>query len=160
MRYFTEKDIDKQRRAFYNFFKDNESGGIQVFNGLHEELTLEEVQELIDGLTIAYKKISEEEYKERTLDQVIYDVNHDFEIFEEGPHINRPFRKDLKRNYTIKCANCLSEISTKEHEGYWVAQNHHVKIHGEKFCSEWCVNKFIDEQKQIAIKKKRTRYCV
>lgn len=112
------------------------------------------------GLQLPTKRSVKRNTKNETLDQIIYDVNHDFEIFEEGPHNKRPFRKDLIRHYTIKCANCLSEISTKEHEGYWAAQNHHVKIHGEKFCSEWCVNKFIDEQKQIAIKKKRTRYCV
>jgi hypothetical protein len=160
MRYFTDKSKEKQRKSFYNFIKDEESGGVQVFDGLHEELTIEEVQHLIEGLTIAYKKISTEKYKERTLNQIIYDVNHDFEIFEEGPHIKRLFRQDLKRDYTIRCANCLSEISTKEHKGYWLAQNHHVKIHGEKFCSEWCVNKYIDEHKQITIKKRRTRYGV
>ena len=70
----------------------------------------------------------------------------------------KSFRKDLKRHYSIKCVNCLRKISTKTNEGYWIAQSYYNQIHGEKFCSEWCVNKYIDEIKQNTIKETKIRY--
>lgn len=70
------------------------------------------------------------------------------------------FRKNLKRHYSIDYVNCLSKISTKTDEGYWIAESYHKQFHGEKFCSEWCVNKYIDEIKQNAIKKKMIHYGI
>lgn len=158
IRYFTENDVPKMRRSFFNFYKDEVTGGLRGFNGLHEELTIKEVQEIIEGLTTSYLNISEKEYIDRTFNQIKYDVESDFEQFSEGPPKRKLFRKDLKRHYSIKCVNCLKKISTKTHEGYWLAQNWHNQIHGEKFCSEWCVNKFINEIKQNTIKEKKSQY--
>jgi hypothetical protein len=157
-KYFTDKDWDKVRRSYYRFYKDEESGGLRGFNGLDEELTLSEVQEIIEGLTATYLNVDKNEYAIRTLDQINYDVNSDFEQFNDGAPQKKLFRKDLKRHYSFKCANCLEKISTKTHEGYWLAQNWHNQIHGEKFCSEWCVNKFIDEIKQSTIKERKLCY--
>ncbi|MFJ5762734.1 hypothetical protein ACIQAA_27120 [Neobacillus sp. NPDC093182] len=157
-RFFTDKDFSNIRRTFYNFYKDEVTGGLRGFNGLNEELTLKEVQEIIGGLTTTYLNISEKEYEERTFAQIKYDVEDSFKQFIEGPLIKKLFRKDLKRHYTIKCVNCLKEISTKTDKGYWIAQNWHNQIHGEKFCSEWCVNKYIDEIKQNTIKEQKARY--
>ncbi|MFC5732332.1 hypothetical protein [Cytobacillus gottheilii] len=156
--YFTEKDLTIKRQAYYNFYRDEENGGLRAFNGLNEELTLKEVKEIIAGLTTSYIRISDKEYKERTLDQIKNDVDYSFSEFNQGPPLKKQFRKDLKRHYSIECVNCLKEISTKTDEGYWMAQNWHKQIHGEKFCSEWCVNKYIDEIKQNTIKEKKVRY--
>lgn len=157
-RYFTESDQYKIRKSFYNFYKDEEKGGLRAFNGLGEELTLKEVQEIIDGLTICYLHVDQKEYQKRTLAQVSYDVTSSFKEFSDGPPIKKLFRKDLKRHYSFECVNCLEKISTKNHEGYWIAQNFHNQIHGEKFCSEWCVNKYIDEIIQNTIREKQIKY--
>lgn len=159
-RFFTEKDLTRRRKSFYTFYKDEETGGLRGFNGLDEELTPEEAQEIIKGLTTSYLNIIEKEYVDRTLDQIKYDVELAFEQCSEGPPKRKLFRKDLKRHYSIKCVNCLEKISTKTNEGYWIAQSYHNQIHGEKFCSEWCVNKYIDEIKQNTIKEKKIRYGI
>ncbi|WP_160726163.1 hypothetical protein [Bacillus sp. USDA818B3_A] len=56
-RYFTEKDYSKAKQSYYNFYKDEETGGLRAFNGLRKELTVEEVKEIIDGLTTSYLKL-------------------------------------------------------------------------------------------------------
>ncbi|OHR68699.1 hypothetical protein HMPREF3291_08600 [Bacillus sp. HMSC76G11] len=157
-KYFTENDVNNKRRSFYNFYKDKETGGLRAFNGLNEELTFSEIQEIIEGLTTSYLNISEKEYANRTLNQIKYDVDYSFSECNQGPPTKKYFRKDLKRHYSIKCVNCLKEISTKSNEGYWIAQSYHKRIYGEKFCSEWCLNKYIDEIKQTLIKEKKLRY--
>lgn len=155
-RFFTDKDVIRQRKSYYTFHEDNEE--LRVFDGLNEELTLGEVKEIINGLTATYINIEEEQYRERTLAQIKYDVEANFVEFNAGPPIKKYFRKDIVRHYTIKCTNCLKKISTKTEEGYWAAQNWHIHIHGEKFCSEWCVNRYINEIKENTIKEKSLRY--
>lgn len=155
-RYFTDEDKAKQRKSYYTFYQENEE--LRVFDGLNEELTLSEVRGIIDGLTTTYINVEKEQYRERTMAQIKYDVESSFEEFHAGPPIKKFFRKDIIRHYTIKCTNCLKKISTKTEEGYWAAQNWHIHIHGEKFCSEWCVNKYIDEIKENTIKGKFLRY--
>lgn len=119
--FFTEADLDRKRNAFHNFYRDQATGGVRVFNGFNEELTLAEVEEIIRGLTASYLNISNEEYTDRTLDQIKYDVDYAFSECSQGPPVKKLFRKDLKRHYSIKCVNCLKEISTKTDEGYWIA---------------------------------------
>lgn len=155
-KYFTDDDKAKQRKSYYTFYQENEE--LRVFDGLNDELTLSEVREIIDGLTSTYINIEEDHYRERTLAQIRYDVETSFVEFHEGPPLKKYFRKDIVRHYKIKCTNCLKEISTKTEEGYWTAQNWHIHIHGEKFCSEWCANKYINEIKENTIKEKSLRY--
>lgn len=156
VKYFTNEDKDKHRKLYYTFYKENEE--LRVFNGLNEELTLSEVKEIIDGLNDTYINIEEEQYRERTFEQIKYDVETSFAEFYEGPPIKKYFRKDIVRHYKIKCTNCLKEMSTKTEEGYWAAQSWHIHIQGEKFCSEWCVNKYINEIKENTIKERSLRY--
>jgi hypothetical protein len=157
-KFFTEEDIDRTRRAFYRFYHDNETSGLRIFNGLDEELTLVEVKEIIDGLKKAYLNINEVEYKKRTLEQIEYDIDFLFKESEFGPNISENFRKNIKRQYVIECTNCLKKISSKTEKGYWIAQNYHKQIYRKKFCSEWCVLKYINEVKQSSIKAKKIRY--
>lgn len=159
-RYFAEMDRFRERKDFYRFYKDFVTGGLRGFNGLNEELTIKEVGELIRGLATSYLDLSNDEYKERTLNQIKYDVDHSISECEQGPPIVKPFRIDLKRHYSIKCVNCLKKVSTKTYDGYWIAQSFHKELHGEKFCSEWCVTKYIDEVKCAAIKKKKVHYGI
>ncbi|WP_034659438.1 hypothetical protein, partial [Robertmurraya massiliosenegalensis] len=146
------------RNSLISFYHDDDTSGLRAFNGLNEELTLVEVKEMIDGLRKAYLNINEVEYKKRTLEQIKYDIDYLFEECEVGPNLFKNFRKDIKRNYVIECTNCLKKISTKTEKGYWVAQSYHKQIYGEKFCSEWCVVKYIDDIKQNIIKKKKILY--
>lgn len=157
-KYFTDEDKVKKRKSHYTFHENKITGEFRAFNGLGEELTLSEVGEIIEGLTASYINIEEEEYQERTLEQIKYDVETSFVEFHEGPPIKKHFRKDLIRHYTVNCTNCLKKINTKTDESYWAAQNWHTNIYGEKFCSEWCVNKYINEVKANTIKEKSLRY--
>ncbi|MED0667739.1 hypothetical protein P4T04_15545 [Bacillus badius] len=158
IRYFTKKDLDRKRKNFYSFYKDEETGGLRGFNGLDEELTVQEVREIIDGLTMSYLNISESDYEKRTLNTIKDDVDYQFYEYFDTPPERKHFRKDLKRHYSITCENCLEKISSKSPEGYWTVQNFHKAIHGRKFCSEWCTNKYIEEIKQSTIKEKKKRY--
>jgi hypothetical protein len=159
-RYFTDNDYHKIKKSFYRFYKDEDTGGLRAFNALDEELTFAEVKEIIDGLTTSYLNMNKKEYIDRTLAQIKYDVDFSLSECNEGPPLKKLFRKDLKRHYSIKCVNCLEKVSTKTHEGYWVAQSFHNQIYGEKFCSEWCVNKYIDEIKQSKIKEEKLKYGI
>lgn len=157
-KYNVDKDIIELRNSCFQVYHDEPTGGLRVFNRLNEELNLNEVKELIEGLSKAYMSISEEEYRKRTLNQIYYDVDLTFEECSIGEPIKKLFRTDLQRHYTINCTNCLNKIPTKTEEGYWVAQSYHKQIYGKKFCSEWCVDKYINEVKQKTVKEKIAKY--
>lgn len=159
-RYFTDKDISKMKKSYYRFYKDVKTGGLRGFNGLDEELTLEEVIELIEGLTKSYLDIGYEDYKVRMYEQIKLDVENDFNQFNEGPPIEKFFRRDIKKHYTVVCSNCLKKISTKKDQSYWFSQSTHEEISGKKFCSEWCANKYIDELRQMTIKELKVHYGI
>ena len=36
MDFFTEKDIVRERKAFYRFYKDKDTGGLRGLNGLNK----------------------------------------------------------------------------------------------------------------------------
>lgn len=74
-KFFTEKDIKRKRKVFFRFYKYEDTGGLRGFNSFHEEPTLQEVEEIIAGLTSSYLNISKDQYKDRTLSQIKYDVN-------------------------------------------------------------------------------------
>jgi len=155
-RYFTDDDTPQTRVASHQFYKNEKTGEIRIFDDKGKEVPLEEIKELIEGLKLSYLDISEEEYVERTLAQIKYDLDNFFDEYVGDPPEKKFFRKDLKRNWSFKCENCLEKVSSKTCKEYWSSSNWHINgLYGKSFCSEWCANKYREEVKRDILKKRK-----
>ena len=149
--------LDRYQR-FYTFSKDEQNEEVRVFNGYNDELSLKEVKELIEGLNNTYINIDKEVLLERTLATLKEKIDQNFNTYSFGLPLYKEFKKDLKRHYKLECPNCLGKFSSKESNGFWVAQNCHIKIHGKKFCSADCIDIYINKVYITTFEEKKSKY--
>lgn len=65
--------------------------------------------------------------------------------YKEQVYYFKAFRKNLKRNWSVKCAWCSEKVSSKEHAGYWllrkqsrVFRDYDLELDVYRACSEDC----------------------
>lgn len=144
-------------RAAYTFSYNEETGAIRITDNHGMEMTPGLVEKLVQGLTIQYLDIPEEE----KIQSAIISIENDFNIqlnWYGTPIIVKEFRKDIKRHWSFKCDHCEQKVSSKTHKKYWYGDTCLFQnIMYTRFCSKACSSSFINEIRLDFIKNEKQK---
>lgn len=109
--------------------------------------------------TIFTSKVQYPTYEEKNVENAIVSFNKDTELLHAGLDLlgigryyihnhlaydKREFRKNLKRNWSLKCEWCGKKVSSKTEVHYYLV-GHRPVMSQERACSEVCSKHIWDE---------------
>ncbi|MCP3765057.1 hypothetical protein NLX67_22395 [Domibacillus sp. A3M-37] len=149
-------------------YKDSKNGGYEIKAiergmGIYGREAEREINpmlalELANELVKRYGSMSEKELMDGVKESIESKIELDFGEFVGGrkPFEHKEFRKNLKRNWSFKCACCERKVSSATDKDYYVLQDDSIYnlgipegFMGSRACSEACEKSLIEQMKQI-----------